>query len=547
MALKILAVTSEAFPLAKTGGLGDAVSGMASAVHAMGADVTLMLPAYRGVRKRLVHVRFVGRLNGLPGGDARLIKGYCPESGLGVLLLENDALYDRDGLYVDADGVEYPDSALRFAALSHAAARVAAGIPGLAEPDVLHAHDWHAALAPLVLRQLGAQRVRSVLTLHNIAFQGSFDAGLAEQTGILPALRASGGLLAEDRINFLRAGISCADKITVVSQNYAREILTPEFGCGLDGLLRSRGADLLAIPNGIDASLWNPATDVHLRGCHFDVDDLRNKAICKRRLQARFGLREHPQAVLLAMGSRLTGQKMADVAAHALPRALEACPDLQVCVIGCGEKHIEAQLGELRERYPGRCAVHIGYSEDIAHLLHAGADVLLHGSRFEPFGLTPLYSMRYGTIPIGSRVGGMVDTIHDPGSQGGDEAMREATGLLFHGDGQEDMCAAIDRALRLRGNSLIWRCMQRNAMRRDFSWERAAPAYMQCYQALCREEEQAERLAARPAAHAAPVLAAARHKGIAGIAAGSRVTGLALAGKSARAELAPRVTGVSAA
>ena len=546
MALKILAVTSEAFPLAKTGGLGDAVSGMACAVHAMGADVTLMLPAYRGVRKRLVHTRFIGRIGGLPGGDARLVKGYCPESGLGVLLLENDALYDRDGIYVDAGGVEYPDSALRFAALSHAAARVAAGIPGLADIDVLHAHDWHAALAPLALRQLGAAHVRSVLTLHNIAFQGSYDAGMADQTGIEPSLRAPGGLLRGDRINFLHAGIACADKITVVSSNYAREILTPEFGCGLEGLLRSRRADLLAIPNGIDASLWNPATDMHLRGCHFDVDDMRNKARCKRRLQARFGLQESPGAALLAMGSRLTGQKMADVAARALPKVLEAHPDLQVCVIGCGEKHIEAQLRELGERHPGRCAVHIGYSEDVAHLLHAGADILLHGSRFEPFGLTPLYAMRYGTIPIGSRVGGMVDTIHDPGGLAGDEAMNTATGLLFQGDQEHDMCEAIERALRLRAKETIWRRMQRNAMQRDFSWERAAPAYVQCYQAICQEVERVERrqASARAPVHAAPALTAARHMGIA---AGSRMQGLALAGKTARADLAPCVTGASAA
>jgi len=546
VALKILAVTSEAFPLAKTGGLGDAVSGMAGAIDAMGTDLTIMLPAYRGVRKRLAHAQWLGRLNGLPGGDAHLVGGYCPESGLKILLLENDALYDREGLYLDAAGVEYPDSALRFAALSLAAARVAAGVSGVPVPDVLHAHDWHAALAPLALRQFGVTGVRSVLTLHNVAFQGCYAAGMADQTGIEPSLWASGGLLRGDCINFLHAGIACADKITVVSTNYAQEILTPEFGCGLDGLLRARRADLLAIPNGIDASLWNPASDTYLRGCHFDVGDLRNKALCKRQLQAKFGLNESPRTTLLAMGSRLTGQKMADVAVHALSRALQAHPELQVCVIGCGEKDIEARMRELAERHPGRCAVHIGYSEDIAHLLHAGADVLLHGSRFEPFGLTPLYAMRYGTIPIGSRVGGMVDTIDDPGWTAGDEAMCAATGLLFQGDGEDDMCAAIDRAMRLRGSQTIWRRMQRNAMRKDFSWERAAPAYVQCYQALCHEVEPMEQRqgSARPSVHAMPAHAAVRHRGIA---AGSRLQGLSLAGAPARAELLPRVSGASVA
>ncbi|WP_397473664.1 glycogen synthase GlgA [Pusillimonas sp.] len=517
MAIKILAVTSEAFPLAKTGGLGDAVSGMARAVQEMGADITIMLPAYRGVRQRLIHARVAGHLSGLPGGEARIIKGYCRDSGLGVLLLENKALYDRDGIYLDDNGVEYADSALRFAALSHAAARVAGGLPGLPGFDVLHAHDWHAALAPLVLRQLGASHVQSVLTLHNVAFQGSFDANALEQAGIDPALHESGGLLYGGRVNYLHSGIVCADKITVVSQNYAREILTPQFGCGLDASLGSRGADLLAIPNGIDVSVWNPVSDPYLRGCHFHAGDLSNKVECKRRLQAKFGLQESPDSVLLAMGSRLTGQKMADIAADALPRALDAHPDLQVCVIGCGEKHIEARLRRLGEHYQGRCAVHIGYSEDLAHLLHAGADILLHGSRFEPFGLTPLYAMRYGTIPIGSQVGGMVDTIHDPGRAVNGEAMNLATGLLFTGDQVDDMCAAIDRALHLRGNGETWLEMQRNAMRRDFSWEQAAPAYMHCYQALCKDRQgvkQGRIPQVRTPLHVRPVPAAARQMGI---------------------------------
>jgi len=491
VALKILAVTSEAFPLAKTGGLGDAVSGMARAVQPRVSDMTVMLPAYQGVRQRLQHPSVLGHLHGLPGGDARLIKGYCPESGLNVILLENDSLYDRVGLYVDDSGMEHPDNAIRFAALSHAAARVAAGFPGVPSYDVLHAHDWHAALAPLVLKQLGAKDVRSVLTLHNVAFQGWFDTAMAEHIGIDPTLWNSGGLLNGDCVNFLHAGITCADKITVVSGNYAQEIMTPEFGCGLDSLLRSRRDDVIAIANGIDVSVWNPVSDPHLKGSQFSADNLFNKMVCKRRLQQKFGLELDTEATVIGMGSRLTGQKMADVAAEAIPFVLDAHPRLQICVIGCGEKHIETRLREIGEKYPGRCAVHIGYSEDLAHLLHAGSDILLHGSRFEPFGLTPLYAMRYGTIPIGSRVGGMVDTIHDPGSAGNDEVMGLATGLLFDGDKVEDMCGAIDRALGLRSVTTIWRRMQRNAMLRDFSWERAAPAYLHCYQALCTDREEA--------------------------------------------------------
>lgn len=547
MALQILAVTSEAFPLAKTGGLGDAVSGMVSVIQAMGADVTLMLPAYRGVKNQLLDARLVGCLKGLPGGDARLIKGRCPGSGSGVLLLENDALFDRDRLYIDAYGAEYPDSALRFAALSHAAARVAAGIPGVALPDIVHAHDWHAALTPLIMRQLGVTRPRTILTLHNIAFQGSFCASMAEVTGVDPSLWASGGLLQGDRINFLHAGIAAADKITVVSTNYAREILTSEFGCGLDGLLRARQADLISVPNGIDASLWNPATDIHLQGSHFDLRDMKNKGLCKRRLQAQVGLREMPDAPLLVMGSRLTGQKMADVAVNAIPLMMDAHPDLQVCVMGQGEKSIEANLQKMGQRYPGRCAIQIGFSEEAAHLLHAGADMLLHGSRFEPFGLTPLYSMRYGTIPIGSRVGGMVDTICDPGFGGENQLMYGATGLLFQGDQVQDMCAAIERAVGLFRNKSVWLTMRRNAMQRDFSWERAAPAYMQLYQTLCPvhsnvlDRQQALEYKSAPIT---PTMVGARP---AGMTAGSRLQRITRARNQVSGELAPSVRRVSVA
>lgn len=485
MALRILAVTSEAFPLAKTGGLGDAVSGMARAVHSRGPDITVMLPSYRGVRQRLLHASVIGHMHGLPGGDARLVKGLCPESGLDIIVLENDALYDREGLYLDESGKEYSDNAIRFAALSHAAARVAAGFPGVPGFDILHAHDWHAALAPLVLRQLGAKDVRTVLTLHNVAFQGWFDTSVAQQIGIDSDLWDNAGLMHGDCVNFLHAGITCADKITVVSGSYAQEILTPEFGCGLEELLRRRQDDIIAIANGIDVSVWNPVSDPYLKGSQFSADHLFNKSVCKRRLQETFSLEPDAESTVIGMGSRLTGQKMADVAAEAIPFLLDSHPGLQVCVIGCGEKHIEARLREIGDQYPGRCAVHIGYSEELAHLLHAGSDILLHGSRFEPFGLTPLYAMRYGTIPIGSRTGGMVDTIHDPGSVGTDEVMGLATGLLFDGDQVADIYNAIERALRLRSINTIWRRMQRNAMLRDFSWERAAPAYLHCYQALC--------------------------------------------------------------
>lgn len=484
MALKILVVSAEAFPLAKTGGLGDAVSGLSRSLLAQDAQVTLMLPAYRGTREAIRYVREVAVLTGMPGGDAVLLAGECPALGLPVLLLKNDALYDRDGLYVDEDGIEYPDNAVRFAALAHAAARVARGLDSVPRPHIVHCHDWHAALVPLLLRQHQVDEVKTVLTLHNVAFQGWFPLALAPSLGIAESYCTGKGLDAHGCLNFLKAGISLADLITVVSHNYAREILTPAFGCGLEDTLRARAGDTMSIPNGIDSSLWNPQCDRYLAGRFFSPDELGNKAVCKRELQRRFGLAEDDRAVLMAMGSRLTTQKMADVVVEAVPLALEAHPALQVCIMGQGDKALEKALSTMEQAYPGRCSVHIGFDEAQAHLLHAGADMLLHGSRFEPFGLTPIYAMRYGTLPIGSRLGGMADTIVDPGADKPAAAMRAGSGILFEGERPQDMAQAIDRAMFLHGLPDVWRAMLQNAMRADFDWSRSAPMYMRAYQLL---------------------------------------------------------------
>lgn len=473
----ILIVAAEAFPLAKTGGLGDAITGMTRALIHRGLPATILLPAYRGVARQLRGVREVARLEDLPGGDARLLAGVCPASELPFLLLQNDALYDRAGLYVDDDGQEHADNGLRYAALSHAAVRIARGVPGLARPDIVHAHDWHSALTPLLLRQAGIVDVKSVLTIHNLAFQGQFPQEDAAAFGLPPACRGEDTVLAWNKLNFMKAGINFADRVTTVSHTYAREILTPAFGCGLDGLLRTRAADLMAIPNGIDTTLWDPSRDRHLGDLRYRPGDLANKRLCKTVLQREFGLTPDPLATLVVMGSRLTEQKMADVAAQALPGVLDEHPDMQVAILGQGDRRLEGQLKALSVRYPQRCAIRVGYDEAGAHRLHAGGDILLHGSRFEPFGLTPLYAMRYGTVPIGSRVGGMADTIEDPGADAPLTSMALANGLLFDGDQPEAMAGALSRAMHLRQHPMLWRAMQRNAMSTDFSWQRAVGAY----------------------------------------------------------------------
>ncbi len=485
MTLNILAVSSEAYPLAKTGGLGDAVGGLCRALHQDGSvRVTLMLPAYRDARRGLVGGREVARVSSATGRTVKLLAGFSPELGLPVLLVRDDELYDRVGLYVDDNGTEYPDNALRFGALAQAAARVAQGVPGLPRPDIVHAHDWHAALVPLYLKQWQVRDTRSMLTLHNIAFQGVFPLGMAAALGIQGNYCNANGAEFWGRLSFLKAGIRYADLISVVSRNYAREILTNRFGCGLEGVLASRVPDLIPIPNGIDETVWCPQADPYLPGRGFGPERMDNKKLCKRELQQYFGLKPDTRATVMGLGSRMTTQKMADVAAEALPSALDSHPDLQVCIIGHGDKAIERALEDLGRRYPDRCGVRIGFQEREAHLVHAGSDILLHGSRFEPFGLAPLYAMRYGTIPIGSRVGGMVDTIRDLGGAGDMAAMRFSSGVLFDGDTAADMVRAIDRAMALQRHPDIWRAMQRNAMNADFGWGRATPLYLNAYHAL---------------------------------------------------------------
>lgn len=485
MALKILAVTSEAYPLAKTGGLGDAISGMARAYDKQGGDLTLLLPAYRGVIDQVQNAREVAPLRGLPGGEATLISAYCDALGLPVLLLKNDALFDRDNLYVDENGQEYEDNPVRFAALAHAATRIAAGHTPLPAPHVVHANDWHAALIPLFMHQAGVKKVKSVLTVHNLAFQGVYDMSLAPKLGIAPEYLTPDGIEFWGKLNFMKAGILFADRITAVSHTYAREILTPKFGCGLEGVLQSRADSLVAVPNGIDVDVWDPDRAEQIPHRRFNANDLTNKATCKRELQEAFGLTVDPSTTLMVMGSRLTTQKMADLAAEAIPRALDKHPNLQVALIGQGDKRLEHALKSATERFPNRFSVRIGFNEKTAHLLHAGGDILLHGSRFEPFGLTPIYAMRYGTLPIGSKTGGMADTISDPGVGSSADAAQHASGFLFEGETVDAMSGAIDRAVALHAEQPeLWRKMQYNGMTADFSWDRCAPVYAQLFKSI---------------------------------------------------------------
>ncbi len=494
MSLNVLMVAAEAAPLAKSGGLGDMVSASASALRRRGVDVSILLPGYEAAFEQAVAPTPLCTIRDLPGGDARLWRAAMPDTDVPVLLLEMNHLFGHrgSGLYQDECGRDYVDNFVRFASLSAAAARIASGVRGVKRPNVVHAHDWHTGLTPLLMKLAGAP-ARSVFTIHNLAFQGNYPPGLAPYAGIPSELLTASphephSIEFYGMLSCMKAAIVYADRLTAVSERYADEILTPRFGNRMEGVLAAHLGKLSGIVNGIDDALWDPRHDpVLAQG--YGVDDLAGKHACKRELQQSYGLQVDPFAPLVAIGSRLTTQKLADKLCEAIPAALERWPRAQFAVLGQGDAAIQNELRRLAAQWPGRLGVHIGYDEPRAHRLHAGADILLHASRFEPCGLTQLYAMRYGTVPVASRVGGLADTITDLDAGSGTDPMDvdgvgRATGFLFDGESGLDIVQALGRAFDLFAQPHAWRALQRNAMQRDSSWEGPAARYIDLYCAL---------------------------------------------------------------
>lgn len=484
MPARILLVSSEAVPLVKTGGLADVITALAGALRDKGIDASVLIPGYPAALDGAAGLKKVSGELSLPGGSGHLMQGFMPGTGVPVILLDTERFRSRVASpYVDQDGGELADNAESFADLAHAAVAICAGRTMLAVPHIVHANDWHAGLIPGLLKAAGLSGIGSALTIHNLAFQGNYPMEMRETLGIPQAMAGADGMEYWGKLSYLKAGIRYADRISTVSKTYAREIMTPRFGSGLDGVLGERKADIRAIPNGIDTKIWNPAND-SLTARRFSKQDIKGKGACKRDLQRLFNLLPiDPFAPVLGIGSRISHQKMADVALQALPQILDRQKRLQIVVLGCGDHAYEQGFRDLALAYPGRLGVHIGYDERHAHALHAGADVLLHGTRFEPFGLTPLYAMRYGTIPIGSRVGGLIDTIIDVGDR--NAIAPGANGFLFDGEAPADMVAAVDRAFGVFARADAWQTVQHNAMSIDFGWSAPAQQYIDMYAEIC--------------------------------------------------------------
>ena len=483
--MRVLFAAAEIYPLAKTGGLGDVSSALPQALTALGLDVRLVMPAYRQALEAAIDKSDGPLVEDGIGGRARLIEARMPDSTLPVWLIDEPSLFDRNGgPYGDETGTDWPDNAQRFGLAGRIAARIAAGACGWS-PDIVHANDWHFGLLPMLLAGSAGKSAASVFTIHNLAFQGLFPKQAHGELGLPPEEFTADGVEFHDQLSFLKAGIRYADRVTTVSPSYAREILTPDFGCGLDGLLRSRASAVSGILNGINETLWNPQTDPVLAS-RYSVRNMAGKRACKAELQRVLGLDIEPDVPLIVLVSRLTGQKMADVAAEAMPALLKR--RVQFATLGRGDRAIEASLMDAARHHPGRAAVRIGYEERLAHTFLAGADMLLHPARFEPCGLSQLYALRYGTVPIVRHVGGLADTIVD-----GNEAalaMGTATGFSFRRACAGDMLACVDRALRIYREPIAWRKMLRTGMNQNFGWAMPAARYLEIYRELMPTRER---------------------------------------------------------
>lgn len=476
--VRVLAVASEFYPVVKTGGLADVAGALPLALKAQGIETRTLIPGYPAVTNALEAAEEVLHLTDLHGGPARVLSG--AGAGSGLLVLDAPHLFARTGNpYTSPDGADWPDNAVRFASLARIAADIGQGSIPAFIPDVVHAHDWQAGLTAAYLHYGDRPRPGTVMTVHNLAYQGQFPAELLNELGLPPESFTMDGVEYYGSIGFLKAGLRFADRITTVSPTYAQEIQRAQEGMGLDGLLRGRSDVLSGILNGIDTSVWNPATDPYIAAT-FDAGRLENRALNKTALQRRLGLRIDPEAFLLGVISRLSWQKGLDLLLESLPAILGE--HLQVAVLGSGDPDLQDRYRAAAEAHPEQVGVWIGYDESLAHSIQAGADALVVPSRFEPCGLTQLCALRYGTVPIVSRVGGLADTVVDADEPG----IPERTGVQFGPVTSEALTDALHRAHVLFRNRRAWLEIQQNGMAVDVSWDSRATQYAGLYRQLIK-------------------------------------------------------------
>jgi len=483
---KVLFAASEVYPLIKTGGLADVACFLPRALMEIGYDVRIILPAYGSLLGKGYPVRNETSVS-IPGIGMRcqLLEIQLPGYHLPVYLVDAPALFNRPGgPYASPDNVAWPDNHERFALFCRVIVQVCRDKAGLDwRPDLLHGNDWHTGLAPALLAQ-DRTRPAIVFTIHSLAYQGLFPFETFSQLGLPDNLRSADALEFYGQLSFMKGGLVYADKVVTVSPSYAREITTPAFGVGLDGLLRSRNSHLTGILNGVDYEVWDPRHDPLIYE-HYWINKLSGKKTNKLRLQRELGLAENDNAILLGFVGRLTEQKGYDLILNNLAQIL-GCTDIQLIILGEGTVRDTQDLQEAANRWAGRMAVSFTYDETLAHRIQAGADILLMPSRFEPCGLSQLYALRYGTIPVTSLTGGLIDTIVDTN----EFSLRNhtATGFHFSIETPDDFVVTLLRAAGLyRDDRTTWRQLMHTAMNQEFSWSSAAGQYSSIYQELLPE------------------------------------------------------------
>jgi len=490
-------VSSEAVPYAKTGGLADVAGALPLELSKLGHDVILLLPRYRCLSESGRSFRSVCQFQvSIPSGfvdtsiEEDIIHAGEGDCRVRVWTVRNEAFFDRPGLYQDG-GIDYPDNLDRFSFFCRATIEVMAYLRSACQwnTHILHLHDWQTALCAVYLNTVDQDRpevqgARTVLTLHNVGYQGLFPGEQFEKTCLPPSLFTPVGLEYYGSVNLLKGGIVFADYVTTVSPTYAREILTPEFGFGLEGVLRNRTDRLLGIQNGIDIDRWNPETDSYLQA-NYSVIDRLGKLVCKQALQREFHLPK-TSAPLLGVIARLTSQKGLDLVATIIPQLMAM--DLQLVMLGTGEPELEAKFKILQARYPHRMGLRIGFDEGLAHRIEGGADVFVMPSRYEPCGLSQLYSLRYGTVPVVRKIGGLADTVLPLTA----EALTagRATGFHVEEDTADALLAVLRRAVAVYQDRSMWDQLVEAGMHTDVSWTRSANAYDRLFVSLVREGQR---------------------------------------------------------
>lgn len=490
--MRILFVTSEAFPLIKTGGLADVSGSLPAALQALNADVRILIPGYPVVLERLVNPKLLTTISNLPNiGAVNLILGEMPETKVPVMAIESTGLYQRDGgPYVDSTGKEWDDNPTRFGILSLIAAMLSNEQSPLKDwiPDIIHCNDWQSGLTPAFMHFMSAARTqmkqaKSVLSIHNLAFQGCYSADWVNRLGLPAESFQMNGVEYYGQLSFLKAGVFYADGLSTVSPTYAKEIQTEAYGFGMQGLLKARGNEIHGILNGLDTKEWNPATDPYLNH-HYDAKKLTNKAKVKADLQATLGLTVEAKTPLLGVVSRLTHQKGLDMLLECAETLIQE-HQCQLAVLGSGEKSFEQGFLALAKQFPGQVSTTIGYNEQLSHQIMAGCDTFMMPSRFEPCGLNQMYGLRYGTPPIVTNTGGLADSVVDSNDKSIEN--KTATGFVMPEASTTALISATKQALAYYKDEKIWKQIQENGMRQNLDWTESAKTYMTMYEDILKK------------------------------------------------------------